>query len=56
LFGSRGRWIAVADICGDSVLGLGLSAGDAVRAALSELGGGATEQLLLGGDLPTGSC
>jgi len=40
------RWIAVADISGDSELGLGTSAREALAGALSTLGAQATTALL----------
>ena len=42
----RGRWLAVADIAGDPEIGLGLTAFDALTAALSSLGPTATSALL----------
>ena len=43
-----GRWIAVADIAGEQELGVGRAAPEALTAALSCLGAGASSALLAG--------
>lgn len=47
-----GRWLAVAEIAGEHEIGLGASAREALTAALSCLGPGATEALLADPQLP----
>jgi hypothetical protein len=44
--GAGGRWLAVAEICGDREIGLGRSAREALAASLAPLGAEASTSLL----------